>query len=90
MGKDKGTERIDEMPFEQAVAELERIVERLENGDVPLEQAIELFQQGMELSHLCNHKLEQVEQKIEILLEEEGSLVRKPFNQAALDKGELT
>lgn len=66
--------------FEQAMEQLERIVAKLESGDVPLEQAIELFQEGMKLSQLCGQKLEQVERKIEVLLEQEGGLTRKPFN----------
>lgn len=66
--------------FEQAIDKLEEIVALLESGDVPLEQAIELFQEGMQLSRLCGQKLEQVERKIEILMEEEGGLVKKPFN----------
>ncbi|MEK8127523.1 exodeoxyribonuclease VII small subunit [Paenibacillus filicis] len=74
--------------FEQAIEQLERIVARLESGDVPLEQAIELFQDGMKLSQLCGQKLEQVERKIEVLLEQEGSLVKKPFQPAEADKGE--
>lgn len=69
--------------FEQAMDKLERIVSRLESGDVPLEQAIELFQEGMALSHLCGQKLMQVEQKIETLLEENGSFVKKPFQPAS-------
>jgi exodeoxyribonuclease VII small subunit len=68
-----------ELSFEEAMEKLETIVSRLENGDVPLEQAIELFQEGMRLSHLCGQKLEQVERKIEMLVEESGSLMKKPF-----------
>ncbi|MED4604545.1 exodeoxyribonuclease VII small subunit [Paenibacillus validus] len=74
--------------FEQAMEQLERIVAKLESGDVPLEQAIELFQEGMKLSQLCGQKLEQVERKIEVLLEQEGGLTRKPFNPGEADKGE--
>jgi len=74
--------------FEQAMDKLEQIVARLESGDVPLEQAIELFQEGMKLSQLCGQKLEQVERKIEILMEQEGGLVKKPFNPATDEKGE--
>lgn len=69
--------------FEEAMDKLEQIVSKLESGDVPLEKAIELFQEGMALSHLCGQKLEQVEQKIEMLLEENGSFVKKPFQQAS-------
>lgn len=65
--------------FEQAMDRLEQIVARLENGDVPLEQAIELFQEGMELSHLCNGKLEEVESRIELLVDANGKLDKKAF-----------
>lgn len=75
-----------EVSFEDAMERLEDIVGRLENGDVPLEQAIELFQQGMKLSHLCSSKLDQVEKKIEMLVEENGTVVRKPF-AASTDEG---
>ncbi|WP_040951337.1 exodeoxyribonuclease VII small subunit [Gorillibacterium massiliense] len=69
----------EELSFEQAMEKLELIVARLENGDVPLEKAIDLFQEGMQLSQLCGNKLEQVERKIEMLVEENGALVKKPF-----------
>jgi exodeoxyribonuclease VII small subunit len=67
------------LSFEEAMEQLEAIVAKLESGDVPLEQAIELFQQGMKLSQLCGSKLEQVERKIEMLIESEQGLQRKPF-----------
>ena len=69
-----------ELSFEQAMEKLEKIVGQLEGGDVPLEKAIELFQQGMELAQVCGGKLEQFERKIEILVEENGTLAKKPFN----------
>ncbi|RKN84692.1 exodeoxyribonuclease VII small subunit [Paenibacillus ginsengarvi] len=72
-------EKENGVSFEEAMDKLEKIVAKLENGDVPLEKAIELFQEGMSLSHLCGQKLEQVERKIETLLEENGSFVKKPF-----------
>ncbi|UUZ79556.1 exodeoxyribonuclease VII small subunit [Paenibacillus sp. P26] len=74
--------------FEEAMDQLERIVAQLESGDVPLEKAIELFQEGMKLSQLCGQKLEQVERKIEILLEQDGSMVKKPFQPGSEDKGD--
>jgi len=73
--------------FEEAMEKLETIVAKLESGDVPLEQAIELFQEGMTLSRICSQKLETVERKIEMLLEEDGQTVKKPF-AASLDKGD--
>ncbi|WP_211745566.1 exodeoxyribonuclease VII small subunit [Paenibacillus sp. Marseille-Q4541] len=68
-----------ELSFEAAMSELEQVVNQLERGDVPLEQAIELFQRGMKLSQLCNQKLEQVERKIEIIVEEDGAYRKKAF-----------
>lgn len=63
-----------ELQFEEAMEKLEQIVGRLESGDVPLEQAIELYQEGMQLSGLCSKKLEQVEKKIQLLVDEDGEL----------------
>ncbi len=68
------------LSFEEAMDQLEQLVAKLENGDVPLEQAIDLYQEGMKLSLLCSQKLEQVERKIEILVEENGTLTKKPFS----------
>ncbi|MBJ6364232.1 exodeoxyribonuclease VII small subunit [Paenibacillus sp. GCM10012307] len=76
------------LSFEQAMAKLEEIVSRLEHGDVPLETAIELFQEGMRLSQLCGSKLDQVERKIELLIETEQGLQRNNFNPVNEDKGE--
>ncbi|WP_339225480.1 exodeoxyribonuclease VII small subunit [Paenibacillus sp. FSL H8-0332] len=68
-----------ELDFEGAMERLEGIVRELEHGDVPLEKAIDLFQQGMKLSQLCGSKLEQVERKIEMITVEDGELRKKPF-----------
>ncbi|MBP1989036.1 exodeoxyribonuclease VII small subunit [Paenibacillus eucommiae] len=76
-----------EVNFEQAIEQLETIVAQLENGDVPLEKAIELYQEGVRLSHLCGQKLEQVEKKIELLVEGEAGITRKPFQPSLEDKG---
>ncbi|MWC28372.1 exodeoxyribonuclease VII small subunit [Paenibacillus sp. MMS18-CY102] len=78
----------DQVSFEEAMDKLETIVSRLENGDVPLETAIELFQEGMRLSQLCGSKLELVERKIELLIETEQGVERKPFAPVNEDRGE--
>jgi exodeoxyribonuclease VII small subunit len=97
MAKNGSTEKAANDPgvpaisFEQAMETLEVIVAKLESGDVPLETAIELFQEGMSLSKLCGQKLEQVERRIEMLVEGEGGMQRKPFaalkEEASGDKG---
>ncbi len=69
----------EELSFEVAMKRLEAVVEQLEGGEVPLEEAIALFQEGMELSRVCNRKLTDVEHKIEMLLEKEGQLTPTPF-----------
>lgn len=81
-------EKQEELTFEEAMVRLEGIVARLESGDVPLETAIDLFQEGMRLSQLCGGKLEQVESKIELLVETEQGFQKKTFVAANEDKGE--
>ncbi|WP_059052374.1 exodeoxyribonuclease VII small subunit [Paenibacillus senegalimassiliensis] len=68
-----------EVNFEEAMQQLENIVSELERGDVPLEKAIDLFQQGMQLSQLCGQKLAEVERKIEMIVEEDGEIAKQPF-----------
>lgn len=80
------TNDAEAISFETAMEQLEKIVSQLESGDVPLEKAIELYQEGMRLSHLCGQKLEQVEKKIEMLVEGEAGISRKPFPSPE-DKG---
>jgi exodeoxyribonuclease VII small subunit len=65
--------------FEDAIEELEGIVDQLEAGEVPLEEAIQLFQKGMKLSKVCHDKLQRVEKQVQILMEEEGEFVKKDF-----------
>ncbi|WP_028544152.1 exodeoxyribonuclease VII small subunit [Paenibacillus taiwanensis] len=79
------TEQVQAMSFEAAMERLEHIVNQLESGDVPLEQAIELFQEGMMLSKNCSSKLEQVERKIEMLTEQDGEWQRQAFQPEAGD-----
>ncbi|KOO43970.1 exodeoxyribonuclease VII small subunit [Priestia koreensis] len=64
----------EERTFEEAMEDLETIVTKLEEGDVPLEQAIEHFQQGMELSKFCHERLQKIEKQMEQILREDGQL----------------
>lgn len=75
----KGKKEKKEISFEQAMEELEQIVDQLEVGEVPLEEAILLFQNGMKLSKTCHQKLTHVEKQVSLLIEEEGELVKKDF-----------
>ncbi|GEM_PF-1036104 len=73
------TEEIAQLSFEEAIKRLEKVVEWLESGSPPLEKSIELFQEGMYLSNHCNNILTSIEKKVEILVEENGELTRKPL-----------
>ena len=67
--------------FEEALRELEEIVNRLEKGDLLLEEALRLFEEGVRLSRHCHTKLDEAQKKIEILLsEEDGKTVAVPFD----------
>lgn len=57
--------------FEQAIEKLEAIVDELEQGDLPLEETIKKFEEGMELSKFCTDKLNQAEQKLKKLVKTE-------------------
>ena len=63
--------------FEAAIAELESIVKKLEDGDLALEQSLALYERGVQLSRFCHSRLEAAERRIEILTER-GELKRAP------------
>ncbi|MHB1951998.1 MAG: exodeoxyribonuclease VII small subunit [Acidiferrobacteraceae bacterium] len=66
--------------FEAALAELERIVERLESGQQTLEEALASFQRGIELTRVCQQGLKEAEQKVEQLVQQQGGDARiEPF-----------
>jgi exodeoxyribonuclease VII small subunit len=55
--------------FESAIAELEKIVKQLEDGDLPLDKSLALFERGVELSRFCHDQLAAAERRIEVLTE---------------------
>ena len=66
--------------FEAALKRLEEIVRKLEGGELPLDTALELFEEGIQLSRFCNTTLEQAERRVEILLKNESGPPRAvPF-----------
>lgn len=71
--------------FESALAELESIVTKLEQGDLPLEQSLGLFERGVQLSRFCHTKLEDAERRIEILTER-GEVRQAPASLADPDR----
>ena len=74
--------------FEAAIAELETIVKKLEEGDLPLETSLQLYERGVHLSRFCHAQLEEAEKRIEIL-NERGELKKPaPANFGADDESE--
>ena len=69
-----------EKKFEDAMKRLEDIVQNLENGDLPLENSLEVFEEGMKLAGFCSKKLEEAEQKVSILIKgSNGEYTDRPF-----------
>jgi exodeoxyribonuclease VII small subunit len=67
--------------FEQALAELETLVGRLEGGDLPLDEALKLFERGVALTRQCQSSLQSAQQKVEILLKRSGEVQAEPFEE---------
>jgi exodeoxyribonuclease VII small subunit len=66
--------------FEESLKQLELIVGQLERGDLPLEDSIKMFEQGMNLSAQCKQELDAAEGKVQILLKQrDGSMKPEPF-----------
>lgn len=63
--------------FEQALASLEQIVARMESGELPLEQSLQAYEQGVKLAQVCQQRLDHVEQQVQVL---QGQLMR-PFTE---------
>jgi exodeoxyribonuclease VII small subunit len=72
--------------FESAIAELENVVKALEDGDLPLEKSLQLFERGVQLSRFCHARLEEAEKRIE-LLNERGELRPAPAS-LGMDDGD--
>jgi exodeoxyribonuclease VII small subunit len=75
--------------FETQLATLERIVRELERGELPLEQSLDLFEQGVKLSRECQERLNEAERRIEVLLRGgDGATLAVPFESNELIEDE--
>jgi len=73
----------DEIPdFERSLSELETLVQKLEQGDVPLEEALKTFERGVTLTRQCQTALRTAQQKVEVLLTRNGEERVEPFSDA--------
>jgi exodeoxyribonuclease VII small subunit len=75
--------------FEASLEALEQIVHQLENGDLPLEKSLELFEHGIRLSRECQDRLSQAERRIEVLMRDnQGRTVAAPFEPVSGENNE--
>lgn len=71
-----------EIQFEEALTRLEAVVNRLESGELPLEESLRLFEEGVHLTKVCTNRLEDAERRITILLKNErGEIAEAPFEE---------
>ena len=76
----KSTAKTRAMPdFEQALAELEALVERMEQGETTLEESLQHFERGIALTRTCQEALKDAEQKVQMLIEKDGRAELTPF-----------
>lgn len=68
--------------FERSLAELETLVQKLESGDLPLDEALKIFERGIVLTRNCQTALKAAQQKVEILLKRSGQVEVAPFESA--------
>ena len=69
--------------FETALAELEALVEKMEQGDLSLDESLKQFERGVQLTRSCQKALEEAEQKVQILLDKDGKQTLEPFDSDA-------
>jgi exodeoxyribonuclease VII small subunit len=73
-------------PFEKNLERLDAIVRQLEDADLPLERALQLYEEGMKLSEVCHKQLEEAEGRVEILMKKAGGkVVAEPFEPEESD-----
>jgi len=84
----KTKKKKEEIPFEDYLKKLERIVQQLEEGELTLDESVKLYEEGMNISKLCLEKLNKAKQKVEkLIIENEDKYSIKPFS---INKGENT
>lgn len=72
---------MENLSFEESIEKLEEIVNKLENGDVPLDEAIDEFNKAMQLVKVCNEKLNSAEEAIAKIVQDNGELIEFNTNE---------
>jgi exodeoxyribonuclease VII small subunit len=78
--------------FEEQLTELEKVVEKLERGDLSLDESVRLFEDGMKLSSACKQELEQAEGRVQVLVEGKGGKMKPAdldLSESAIDEADV-
>ncbi len=70
-----------ELKFEEMMGKLEEIVDSLESGDMPLDESLKKYEEGVKLLRLCRKRLDETKRKVEILVKKGGKLTAEPFEE---------
>jgi len=76
--------------FERKLTDLESVVERLEQGDLPLEESVRLFEEGMKLSQSCKQELDAAEGRVAVLIEQAGGKMKSQALEVETEDDEET
>lgn len=71
--------------YEDALAKLEEIVARMSQGDLPLDEMLKSFEEGIRLARLCTKKLDEAERRVQLLLREDGETILKPLREEEIE-----
>ena len=83
MSAKRGGTSKKELSFEKGLKKLEEIIGELEGGELPLEESLKSFEEGVKLAGLCSKKLEEAERRVEVLVRKEGGeMDTLPFDEA--------
>lgn len=88
MPKKVAKKKSEKLDFESALKELEGLVEQMEQGDISLEQSLENFERGIELTRSCQTALQEAEQKVQILTQQHGEETVEDLQDSALSESE--
>jgi exodeoxyribonuclease VII small subunit len=72
--------------FEESLARLEQITEELESGELSLEDSLKKFDEGVKLADFCQQKLQEAQQKVDLLLKKNGRIQETPFGETVDDQ----
>lgn len=78
----KNKKKVEDIPFEEYLRKLEKIVKQLEEGELTLDESVKTYEEGMNISKICLEKLNKTKKKIEqLVIEGEGKYSTKPFSE---------